>query len=97
MNKIDVEEIIKKSKDLVSKDKFFRELARLTDSLDLLKKSKNDNVNSILSEWIIIRLVSLWEYHFKSIIIELIDVDELDYSEDVKLSLNDLKKIQKTK
>lgn len=97
MQKINIAEIIERSKELKSSEKFNEESEKLSKLLTRLEKSKDLEINKILSEWIIIKLVILWEYHFKSLIIELIDYDELDYSEDIKLSISDLRKIQKTK
>jgi len=97
MNKINVDEIIRKSKGLRSYKKFNKTSLQLRKLLDRLEKSKDREYNSILKEWIIIKLVVVWEYHFKSLIIGLIDVSDLEYQENIQLSLNDLKKIQKTK
>jgi CheY-like chemotaxis protein len=95
--KIDVEKIIKQSKGLKSYKKFNVESKNIRKLLDKFMKSKDLEFNEIFAEWIIIRLVIIWEYHFKSLISSLIDDGHYKYDEEIKLSLIDLEKIQKKK
>ena len=97
MNKINIEKVIQRSKGLKSYKKFNTESNKLSKLLDKFLQSKNLEYNKIFAEWLVIKLVIIWEYHFKSLIISLIDEGHYQFNEEIKLSLMDLEKIQKKK
>ncbi len=97
MNTIDIDKIIEQSKGLKSYKKFNAESEKLSKLLDKFMMSTDREYNEIFTEWMIVRLVTVFEYHFKSLIISLIDEDGCQYDEEIKISLSDLEKIQRKK
>jgi len=95
--KFNFDEIVDRTKGLKDFTRFNKESERLGNLILKLLESKDEEYNKVLSEWFIIRLVILWEYHFKSLIISLIDDSGFQYEEEVKISLKDLERIQKTR
>lgn len=64
MAKIDLDQIIERSKELKDFKKFNKESSRLYNLLSKLYESEDKENVQILSEWFLIRLVTIWEISF---------------------------------